>query len=471
MGGITVIYHEKPIIALCTPKGAGAIALIRISGDCAIELVDTFAKLSSGKKLADQKSHTIHHGHIIDKTSIIDEVLFLVMKTPRTFTGEDTVEISCHNNTFIINQIVQLAIRQGAHQAGRGEFTKRAFLNKKIDLLKAEAINDLISAQTELALKKSMAQLKGTLSSKITAIENDILSLATTVEASFEFLDEEQKDVDFDTIIRKKINQLLKKTSVTLQNFSQQKQIREGIKISLIGNVNVGKSTLFNAIVAQDRAIVTSTPGTTRDAIETSLYQNGHFWLVIDTAGLRTTNDTIEQKGIDRSWQQAAKSDIILLIFDATKELSQEETKIYKTIYKKHPEKCIMVLNKIDALTQNHANKNHTNKKEFESNACIAISAKENIGIQKLKLTIEEKIKTILTNAQSPFLLNERQYNLIAELDRNLKSLALETTNTIHYELVAYELHDALKLTTQLTGKTITDKMMDAVFKTFCVGK
>lgn len=452
----------KPIIALCTPKGAGAIALIRISGDNSIELVNAISKLSSSKKLIKQKSHTIHHGYVIDGKEVIDEVLFFLMKAPKTFTGQDTVEISCHNNLFIINQIIQVAIAHGAHQAQRGEFSKRAFLNKKIDLIKAEAINELIAAQTEIALKKSMAQLKGSLSSKIVEIETELLSLLTHTQASFEFLDEEQKDLGFDTLIKKKLNQLLKDTCEILKNFSQQKQIREGIKIAILGNVNVGKSTLFNALVNKERAIVTNTPGTTRDAIETSIFQNGNFWLLVDTAGVRESSDTIEQKGIEKSWQEASCADIIIVVFDGTKEFLPEESIFHKTIQEKYAQKSIIVINKIDAIENN---------KNYKIKDALKISAKNNIGIDKLKQKLEEKIKTIFEQAQSPYLLNQRQYNLISELNIKLKKIEREITNKVEYELLAYELNDLLKLTTQLTGKTITDKMMDAVFKTFCIGK
>lgn len=451
---------DQPIVALCTPQGSGALALIRISGYGAIELVDNITKLSSKKKLINIASHTINHGYVIDQENIIDEVLFFLMKAPRTFTGQDTVEISCHNNQFIINQIINLAIKHGAHHANRGEFTKRAFLSKKIDLLQAEAINDLIMAQNEIALKKSMAQLKGTLSHHISHIETMLITLLSTVEASFEFLDEEQRDLNFDNSIRSHLEKIIKRTNLILENFSQQQQIRQGVRIALIGSTNVGKSTLFNVMAKEERAIVTNIPGTTRDAIETTRYKDGHFWLLIDTAGVRSTKNSIEKKGINRSWQEAAQSDIILLILDATKPMTEKDKKLYEKIEENYSEKIIHVANKIDKA------KNFKIKKE-----AICISAKNKTGIEQLEQKIEEKINKLFATAKTPFLLNQRQHDLLFELHTKLTQLNKQQTDTIHYEIIAYHLKQLIELISQLTGKTINEKMMDTVFKSFCIGK
>ncbi|MBU1007606.1 tRNA uridine-5-carboxymethylaminomethyl(34) synthesis GTPase MnmE [Candidatus Dependentiae bacterium] len=458
---------ERPIIALCTPQGSGAIALIRVCGTEAIELVDKMARLSSGQSLTKQKTHTIHHGHIIDQLSppmIIDEVLFLLMRTPRTFTSQDTVEITCHNNPFIINQIIKQAISLGAHQAQRGEFTKRAVLNQKIDLLQAEAINDLISAQTELALKKSMAQHKGTLSHQVQQVEDGLISLLTIVEASFEFLDEEQQDVAFDNIIRQKLKRILEKTNTVLESFSAQKQIRQGIKIALLGSVNVGKSTLFNALVKHDRAIVTNVPGTTRDAIETTVHKNGSFWLLVDTAGLRQTDHAIEQKGIERAWQEAAQSDIILLVHEAQTPMTEHETKLYNKIKKEYVKKVIIVASKVDQVEQPES-------PPIDSTNTIFLSAKTKIGLDKLEQAIEEKIKELFQAGQAPFLLNQRQHNIISQLHKELAAIETESDRAIQHEVLAHQLKQQLELVAQLTGKEISERVMNSVFSTFCVGK
>ena len=468
--------HEQPIIALCTPQGSGAIALIRISGDGAIELIDRISKLSNKgchlprKKLADLPSHTIHHGHIIstDET-VIDEVLFLLMKAPKTFTGQDTVEISCHNNTFIINAIIEQAIAHGAHHAQRGEFSRRAFLNKKIDLIQAEAIHDLIGAQNEIALKKSMAQLKGTLSHSIKDIEDELLATLGLVEASFEFLDEEQRDIKINEHISKKVKKLIEKTNDILQNFSQQKQIREGIRISLVGNTNVGKSTLFNRLAKQKKAIVTDIHGTTRDAIEATLHKNGVFWSLVDTAGLRKTEDQIEAEGINRTWQEAEQSDIILLVLDATK-----KTKVFPSmsesisqLAKKHLQKCITIINKADLL-ENEECQALSKNSAFEKS--IFISAKNGDGITELEEIVQKKIDQMYNSSQTRYLLNQRQYNLISEINKKLHNIKV-SPSVIEHEIVAHHLKEIIEIISEITGKTINEKMMDRVFDSFCIGK
>ena len=291
------------IVALCTPRGSGSLALIRLSGNNAVAIADACTRLSSGNTLQESQSHTIHHGHIVDGETKVDEVLFFLMRSPRTFTGQDTIEISCHNNPFIIEKIMTCAIIHGARHAQAGEFSKRAFLNGKIDLIQAEALNELIHAPTERALQTSLAQLKGSLSHYLSTLETDLVTLIGLVESSFEFLEEEQRDLSINQLIQAKLHALYAKIKELKNNFNQQKHIKQGIRITLIGTVNAGKSTLFNALLNQERAIVADLEGTTRDSIEATLYKKGNFWLLIDTAGLRNTDDQIEQQGIQRSMQ------------------------------------------------------------------------------------------------------------------------------------------------------------------------
>lgn len=456
------------IVAQCTPQGSGAIALIRLSGDHALEITSTFSKLSSGLLLHEVSTHTIHHGHIIDSrdlSSPVDEVLFFAMKAPKTFTGQHTVEISCHNNQFIIQRIIDVAIQAGARLAGHGEFTKRAFLNGKIDLVQAEAINDVIHAQTELALQKSMAQLQGNLSSFLQSIQAEFVALLGLVEASFEFLDEEQRDFDFDRQIQDKCVQLLLLIRDILLNFNQQQQIRQGIRIALVGSVNVGKSTLFNALVRKQRAIVADVAGTTRDSIETTVYRDGNFLLFIDTAGLRSTTDVIEQQGIERSWHEAASADIVLMVLDAA---SNEIDIEYKKILETYANKIIMVINKVDAQVGN------TQLQEFIANYAgqtVYTSAQNCLGIEELEKKIKEKIQQIFAQFQSPYLLNQRQYQLLAQIEARLDFIVKGFADGVHYELVAYQLKEMLEKTAELTGRNATEAMLDHVFSSFCVGK
>ncbi|GAG60651.1 unnamed protein product [marine sediment metagenome] len=275
---------DQPIIAQCTPKGSGAIALLRLSGKTIFSLADQFCKLPNKQPISNAQSQTINYGYVVDKNGkTIDQVLFLVMHGPKTFTGQDTIEITCHNNPFIIDAIITTAIEAGARLATEGEFTKRAVLNDKIDLVQAEAINELIHANTQQALKQSLLQLQGSLSSWIARLEKNIVNAIALSEASFEFLDEE--DMEFGRQIEKSLVKVIDKIQHIKKSFDQQQQIREGIRIALIGSVNAGKSSLFNALLGKDRAIVTSIAGTTRDVIEAGVYRNGNYWSLIDTAG------------------------------------------------------------------------------------------------------------------------------------------------------------------------------------------
>ena len=463
---------QESIVAQCTPKGSGAIALLRICGDDAFDVVSKISKLSGSKESGDRlfanlKTHTINHGFIVDLNCQIDEVLFFVMRGPKTFTGQDTIEISCHNNQFIIEKIIELTISAGARLAAPGEFTQRAFLNEKIDLVQAESINEIINAQTELALRKSMSQLKGSLSNFISTIENDLFSFLALVEGSFEFFEEEQQDLDIDNLIKTKVTHILDKLESLKINFNQQQQIKNGIKICLIGSVNTGKSTLFNALLKQDRAIVTNIAGTTRDIIESSLYRNGNFWQLTDTAGLRITDDFIEKKGIDRSLEQAAIADIILLVLDSSSAPSKEQVDVYNQIIKKYNKKVIFILNKID-IKENIALENLYNI--FGSNF-LEVSSKEGLGLDKLEILIEEKIQRLFKDLNSPFLLNKRQYSLVLELIDGLNFIKEQFLDKLEYELIAHHIKQMLERVSDLTGRNVNEKMLDKVFSEFCIGK
>jgi len=452
---------QETIVAQCTPKGSGALALIRISGNHAIEIATKISKLTSGKKLSDVQTHTIHYGSIVDNNGKkIDQVLFLVMRAPKTFTGQDTIEITCHNNQFIIENIIHVTIAHGARLAKSGEFSKRAFLNEKIDLLQAEAINELIHAQTQMALKSSLSQLEGSLSFWAQKIEKDLVKALALSEASFEFLDEENMEFaqQIKQIIEKNINtiQTLKKT------FNQQKQIKEGVRIAIIGSVNTGKSSLFNTLLAQNRAIVTNIAGTTRDSIEAGVYANGNFMTFVDTAGLRQTDDTIEKEGIQRSLDEAKKADIILVVYDGSKKINPEEKKVYQKIIDTYKQKIIMVRNKIDISSDT---------KQFEQHNQIDVSTIKKINIDKLENTIKQKVTDLFSSIESPFLLNQRQYNLIVGLENKLQQIGDMLKNDAQYELISYHLQEALQQFSELSGKTISEQGLDTVFKEFCVGK
>ena len=465
-----VIQHltseEQPIIALCTPRGSGALALLRITGIDVFTVADAFVSLASGQKLTAVASHTIQYGSVVcsQNRSIIDTALFLIMRSPRTFTGQDTLEITCHNNHLIIDKIIQAAVVVGVRLAQPGEFSRRAVLNGKIDLLQAEAIAELIGAQTELALKRSLEQLAGSFSNHLARLEEQLIEVIGLCQASFEFLDEEQRDFSFDHLVTEKL-QLLEREIIKLkQNFNLQKQIKEGIKIALIGSVNVGKSTLFNALVGKDRALVSSIAGTTRDSIDAQILVEGNFWSLTDTAGLRQTGDILEQQGIERSWNEAGLSDLILLVFDASRSLTLEEQKLYTQIIETYPDKIICVATKIDqALPQ----------LSFDTKALplCRVFAQQGQGLTELKKVIVDKVQQLFATQQSPFLLNERHFHLICQVEQILQPFLDQEPGTFQYELMIFSLHSALEQMCQLTGKNLNERIMDKIFGDFCIGK
>jgi tRNA modification GTPase len=458
---MTILSHdEQTIIAQCTPKGSGAIALLRISGIRAIELASSISELPGSKKLQDMATHTIHFGYVINQQGIhIDQVLFLLMHGPKTFTGQDTVEITCHNNPFIVADIVKSAVEAGARIAENGEFTRRAVLNNKIDLLQAEAVNELIHANTTRALKHSMSQLEGSLSSWLVDIENLLLNALALTDASFEFLDDE---ISFGSQIQEIINTLHTKIKTLINSCDKQEQIRNGIRIAILGTVNAGKSSLFNSLLAQDRAIVTDIPGTTRDTIEAGLYKDGNYLTIIDTAGIRQTNDIIENQGIERSLKEAIKADIILLVLDASRSITQEEQTFYKQCIDNHSNKIILVRNKVDSALDKNLIFGHT---------CIDCSCKTKQNIDTIKHAIATKITALFDSIDAPFLLNERHAHLLGTLDQKLVIIESMAQEPIQYELLSEHIKDALSCISELTGKTISTQAMDKIFSQFCVGK
>jgi tRNA modification GTPase len=478
---------EQPIIAQCTPSGAGALAIIRISGINTRVYVQQVSKLYGSKSILNVDSHTIHAGWILDGlNNKIDQVMFLVMDGPKTFTGQDTIEITCHNNPFIIQNIIDTIISSGARLATNGEFTMRAFLNKKIDLVQAEAINELISANTEEAIKKSLSQLEGTLSNWINKLEQELIRTLAWCEASFEFIDEEQ---EFGQQIKNNLTTILEQINKLKKQYESQKHIKTGIRIALLGAVNAGKSTIFNALVGSDRAIVTPIAGTTRDIIESGTYQNGTYVTYIDTAGLRTTDDFIEQEGIKRSYAEAQKADIILLVFDGSKNLTSQEYEVYMQLLKSYNCKIIVIsnkadllnnlslklLNNLDELDQKKSNwkmtKKAITKHQLKNYINCFITKKDSSSIDKLKTLIKDKIDILLKKSESPYIINKRHFSKLIALEIKLIEILNLINQNPQYEVISYKLRDAIEELSQLTGKTVTEAGLDQVFKEFCVGK
>lgn len=446
--------HEEPIVAQCTPQGPGAIALIRISGSGAVLVATRIASCSSGS-LDQAATHTIHHGHVIRPDgSMIDDVLFFVMHAPRTYTGQDTVEISCHNNQLIVDEIIACALNAGARPAGPGEYTERAFLAGKLKLEQAEAVHDLICAPNRIALRRSLEQLSGSLANYLAHFEELLVSLAVLLETSFEFIEEEQGDLNFSSLIQAKINQISDHLVGLAQSCAQQAALKRGIKIVIAGPTNAGKSTLFNALLGSKRAIVSDVAGTTRDHIEATVLKQGTLWALIDTAGLRETNDPIEREGIAHTQNELVDADLILFVVDGTTPIMPELPTAYT-------HKTILVINKSDLGTQ-------ITNTDFPY---VTISAQHGTGLSTLETVISTKLNSLCAAGTAPFMLNDRQRPLVAHAIAAFADIRTKIADGVDYEMIAPLVRKLVEHLSGLTGKDVDRRVIDEIFKSFCVGK
>jgi tRNA modification GTPase len=460
------------IVAQCTAPGAGALALIRLSGDRAREYAAAVASCSEA--LVEARSHTISYGFILSAgREPIDQVLFLVMDAPRTFTGQDVVEITCHNNQFVVQAIIDRLCEVGARVAKPGEFSQRAVLNNKMDLLQAEALHELITAPSEAMARASLAQLKGSLSHAVAEIEQQLVHLAAHLEAHFEFSEEEHMDLDFDRIITDRFSQVLSYFETVLAGASAVQHLKEGVRIALIGSVNAGKSTLLNALAGKDRAIVSAQAGTTRDSIEVGMSSRGYSWTFIDTAGLRQTNDVIEQEGIVRSYRAADEADVVVMVLDASAESSEALAALQADLYERYKEKAVVVVTKADAEKKAEFASHLTAlfSSSFDGNVHF-VNVHESWGVGELRTALYERVQACYQTVSAPFVLNTRQLALITTAYKQVGEVfeSVQKGDQPH-EILAHRVHVILEGICELSGHTVSERVMDTVFSTFCIGK
>lgn len=465
----SIDFDKEPIVAQCTPQGRGALCIIRVSGENAITIVDSVSKLSSKKTLESQKANTIHHGFVVDQhQDKVDEVMFSIFKAPRSFTGQDTIEITNHNNQLITNKIMSLLLQNGCRLAQEGEFSKRAFLNNKIDLIQAEAIHDLITAKNQTSLKLALSQVVGQLSNKINSIQENIFYLSALLESSFEFSEEEHMNLDFNQMVEEHVKNLILEVEAIKKGSEKYNQIVDGIKIAIVGPTNAGKSTLFNAIVGSDRAIVSNIHGTTRDVVDSTVAFENQIWSLIDTAGIRKTDNEIEFAGIKKSKEQIKIADIIVFMLDGSeKNINSEYLKLINQLIKEQ-KNLILVVNKNDLFQKTQITKNLENQFNLKP---LNISAKNNFNIEELKKIINEKIKNIFKQNNSPFLINNRQRLLLNQIHTDLCQIKQMIQDNFEYEVVSIHVRKILESLTSMTGKTIDEQTMNKVFSSFCIGK
>lgn len=457
---IMKLYNiEDTITAIATPSGDGGVAIIRVSGSNALSVV---GKIFS-KNISTLSSHTLNYGKILDEhKNKIDDVLLAVMLAPNSYTGEDVLEINCHGGRLITEKILRLIIKNGARLALPGEFTYRAFLNKKIDLTQAEAVQNLISSQNETALKYASKQLQGDLSKKILTFKKGLIEVAANLEAWIDFPED---GLEFTTV--ENIVSELQATLISMQKlsstFSEGKIVRDGCSLCLIGAPNVGKSSLMNALLCENRSIVTPIPGTTRDTIEEDISFGGLHFRLTDTAGMRTTSDIIEKEGLKRTLKALESSDINLFILDCSRDVSEEEVSLLKDL---DSSKTIIVWNKIDLVLGNSLNPN-LNFDEIQ----VSISAKENLGLEELKKAIISLALKKPINPEGIVITSARQHSALIEAIENLQNTINSLRNGCSPEFAAADLKLSLNALNNIMGSDLTEDVLSAVFSKFCVGK
>ena len=460
-------YNDN-IIALATPSGAGAIAVIRISGNDAISLCEPHFKSISGKILQNQPTHTIHLGHIIEGDRVLDQVLVSIFKNPQSYTGENVVEISCHGSHYIQQEIIQLFLRNGCRMANAGEFTMRAFLNGKLDLSQAEAVADLISSDNEASHQIAMQQMRGGFSNEIKVLRDELLNFASLIELELDFAEEDVEFANRDQF-RSLIERIIKVLKHLIDSFAVGNVIKNGIPVAIVGEPNVGKSTLLNALLNEDKAIVSEIAGTTRDAIEDELNIGGIGFRFIDTAGIRETKDIVESIGIKKTFEKITQSQVVIYLLDAS-QVTLENAKNFnieiKRIQNKFPDKPLVVIaNKIDKADSNLI------KEQFNYDNLLMLSAKENIGVEELKQKMLEFVNTGALRNNDTIVTNSRHYDALLKALAEIQKVQQGMNANLSGDLLAIDIRQALYHFGEITGEITSDDLLGNIFANFCIGK
>ncbi len=460
---------QETIVALATPSGAGAIAIIRLSGKDAITIAADVFQSVSGKDITKQKTHTIHLGHIVDNGKVYDQVLLSIFKGPNSYTGENVIEISCHGSTFIQQQIIQLLLRRGAKMAQAGEFTLRAFLNGKLDLSQAEAVADLIASDNEASHQIAMQQMRGGFSNEIAKLREELLNFASLIELELDFAEE---DVEFAD--RTQFHELLERIEFVLKrlidSFAVGNVIKNGIPVAIVGEPNVGKSTLLNALLNEERAIVSDIAGTTRDTIEDELVINGIGFRFIDTAGIRETQDHVESIGIQKTFEKIEQAQVVMFLVDST-ELTMESLERLKVevekIRNKYPQKALLtIFNKKDKLEERLLQ-----NLESQIENSIFISAKQKVGIEELKNELMSFVNTGALRNNETIVTNTRHYDSLLKALEEIQKVKWGLNSGLSSDLMAIDIRSALYFFGEITGEVTNDELLGNIFANFCIGK
>ncbi|APY00558.1 tRNA uridine-5-carboxymethylaminomethyl(34) synthesis GTPase MnmE [Lacinutrix venerupis] len=462
-------FNNDTIVALATASGAGAVAIIRLSGEEAITIANAhFKSVKNNKSLLKQKTHTIHLGHVVDGERVIDEVLVSIFKNPNSYTGENVVEISCHGSVYIQQEIIQLFLRNGCRMADAGEFTLRAFLNGKLDLSQAEAVADLIASDNEASHQIAMQQMRGGFSSEIAKLREELLNFASLLELELDFAEEDVEFADR-TQFKELINRITFVLKRLIDSFAVGNVIKNGIPVAIVGEPNVGKSTLLNALLNEERAIVSDIAGTTRDTIEDELVIDGIGFRFIDTAGIRETKDVVESIGIKKTFEKMEQAQVVILLFSAG-EFQTESQRLIVEIEKiknRFPLKpLIIIANKIDIL----------NTSEIESlkskiDNIHLLSAKSGIGVEELKQKLISFVNTGALRNNETIITNTRHYDSLLKAFEEINKVKEGLEFGLSGDLMAIDVRQALYHFGEITGAITNDDLLGNIFANFCIGK
>lgn len=456
------MLNDSTICAISTPAGIGGIAVARISGKKAISITDHIFIKSNYQKLSDQKANTLHYGHIIRDGEILDDVVVSLFRAPHSFTGEDIVEISCHGSLYIQQELIRLLINHGCRMARAGEFTQRAFLNGKLDLTQAEAVADIIASQSSMAHSIALNQMRGGISNELHQLRDQLLHFTSLLELELDFADHEDLEFADRTELKHLIETILTHIGKLTDSFRQGNAIKNGIPIAIIGPTNAGKSTLLNMLVGEERAIVSDIHGTTRDIIEDTLTYNGLIYRFIDTAGIRQTDDKIENLGIERSLNAARKALIVLIVIDGT--TNHTITDLQQQLTDKQQ---LIVINKTDIMSETQQS---TLEQQFSHTNHIFISAKNADGKDELLKKIND-LNEINIESGAPVISNMRHYEALQKASQALQNVRQGLTDNLSGELISLDLHDCLNALAEITGEISSQDVLNSVFSKFCIGK
>lgn len=460
------MLFDDTIAAISTPVGVGGIGIIRVSGNDAVSIVDKVFRAASKKQLKDTNSHTINYGHIVNRDGkVLDEVLVMLMKAPRTFTREDVIEINCHGGPVPLNAVLMEVIAAGARLADSGEFTKRAFLNGRIDLAQVEAIMDVIEAKTEVSLSQAIGQLEGKLSKRIKQYQDALIQIIARIEVSIDYPEYDQDEPitdDFD----EELKVLLGELRELLRTADTGKMIRDGVKTAIVGRPNVGKSSLLNALLDENKAIVTDIEGTTRDVVEAYLNIDGLPFLLLDTAGIRETEDVVEKIGVERSKASIEEADLVLMLVDSHVGITDKDIEILNQIKNKN---ILYVFNKCDlecGITQEMSNK------YFENGKIARISAKEQSGLNELRQEMKHfVIKGDASVHDGATISNQRQKQALINAIKSLEKVVEAIDLGLPEDCLAIDLHDTYGHLGMIVGESLKDEIINQLFSRFCLGK